>query len=152
MASKSQKAADAVERLFKRKPDASTDEFLEVATAADASLKGIGKRSFNASYLLPLKRAANAGKPKKKRAKKKAAARKTTAKKGTGKRAARGRRKAAAGGDVSAAARTRVRELILERDQEVLDTLGKGGDPKAAYELGARLDGYIDALASALAG
>lgn len=153
MANKSEKAAAAVEALFKKKPDASTDEFLEVAVAADPSLKGVGKRSFNATYLLPMKRAAGGfkKKTKKKRATKKKAkaTRRAGGRKKTGRRKARGRR-GGANGAVSPAARERVRELILDRDRQVLDTVGREGDAQAAYELGARLDSYIDELAAAM--
>lgn len=152
LANKSEKAVAAVEKLFRKNPGATTDEFLEVATAADPSLEGVGKRSFNASYLLPLKRAANKGKPSKKKTARKASARKrkTTRKKKTRKK--RTRKGSASGNDhVPAEARARARQLILGRDKEVLDTLGGGGDPQAAYELGARLDSYIDELAEALA-
>lgn len=143
MAQKSQKAAAAVESLFRKKPDASTDEFLEVAVAADSSLKGIGKRSFNASYLLPLKRAANPTK-KKRRSKKKAASRTSAA---PGRRTGKRRSPRSS---VSPVARARLRDLVLGRDQQVLQTLTGDGDARAAYELGANLDGYIEELASAL--
>lgn len=154
MANKSEKAAAAVTKLFKKKPGATTDEFLEVAVAADSSLKGIGKRSFNATYLLPLKRKAGAGKKKRGRKKTKATrrAKRTGRKKTAGPKRGRPRRRAAGGAGVSAAARERARQLILGRDRKVLNTLGKQGDPKAAYELGASLDTYIDDLAEALRG
>lgn len=151
MANKSEKAAAAVTKLFKKKPGATTDEFLEVAVAADSSLKGIGKRSFNATYLLPLKRTAGAGKKKRGRRKTKATrrAKRTGRKKTAGAKRGRSRRRAAG---VSATARERARQLILGRDRKVLNTVGKQGDPKAAYELGASLDAYIDDLADALRG
>ncbi len=140
MAEKSQKAADAVEQLFRRKPDATTDEFLEVAIAADRSLEGVGKRSFNASYLLPLKRAANPGKKKRKASGRKPKATGSRKKAGAGKRGRAVR--------VSTEARARLREMILHRDQQVLRTLGANGDAQDAYALGAHLDDYIDEIAT----
>lgn len=147
MADKSQKAADAVEKLFKRKPDADLDEFMEVAAKADSSIDpGMDKRSFNAIYVLPLKRKASSGKSKSKKksgSKKKKSGSKKKSKKRTSRRKTRKR-------GVSAAGRSAARSLILERDQQVIDTLGPGADPREAYELAAEIDDYIDRLHKAL--
>lgn len=144
MAGKSEKAAAAVEAFFKRKPTASTDEFLEVAIAADPSLRGVGKRSFNATYMIPIKR----GKVTAKRGRKKKVGRP----KGSTTRKTRGARRGRppSTSQVGGAARGRLRDLILERDRMVLRALSGQGDPRAAYDLAADLDTYINQLASAM--
>lgn len=149
MAEKSAKATAAIESLYARKPDATLDEFLAVAVKADPSLEGIAKRSFNARYLLPMKRAAN---PPKKRGRKKAAAKKTpTARKAAGKtsggKATRRRVRPAA-----ADSRSEARQLVLNRDQRLLDALRSNGDPQVAYELAAGIDDFVEKLAATLRG
>ncbi len=61
MAQISDKARAAVERVFEWNPKATTEEFRKAAERADASIKGLAPRSFNASYVLPLKRDAATG-------------------------------------------------------------------------------------------
>jgi hypothetical protein len=74
----SEKGKAAVARLYAKKPDASLDEFIAVARKADASIKEPkDRRSFNAKYVLPLKRSAAA----KRRPKTAKTAKKKTAKK-----------------------------------------------------------------------
>jgi len=69
----SEQGKAAVARLYARKPDASLDEFIAVARKADPSIKEPkDRRSFNAKYVLPLKRSA-AAKKRPKTAKKKTA-------------------------------------------------------------------------------
>lgn len=104
----------------------------------DSAIGEMGTRSFNASYLLPFKRKM-AG-PKKKTRKK--AAKKTSKAKAPQKNRSR-RAAAQAQGE-----RAGARELVLERDQKVLAM--RDGDPKAAYELGASIDEYLDRLAALL--
>ena len=66
----SEKARTAVTTIFAKNPGASPAEFRAAAEKADKSIKGLAPRSFNASYVLPLKRAAAAGaKPAKKKVK-----------------------------------------------------------------------------------
>jgi hypothetical protein len=148
MADKSAKATAAIESLFARKPDATLDEFLAVAVKADPSLEGIAKRSFNARYLLPMKRAAA---PKKKRRTKKKVAAKQTAtrkKRVTRKKKATRRR----GRPAASSGRSQARRLVLERDQQLLDALRSNGDPQAAYELAAGIDDFVEKLAATLRG
>ncbi len=68
-----EKARAAVERLFKRNPGAATADFQAAAAKHDASVKKLNARSFHASYVLRLKRAASAGTRAAKKAAKKAA-------------------------------------------------------------------------------
>ena len=44
-----------------------------------------------------------------------------------------------------------LRQLVLERDKQVVAILS-GSSARAAYELGAELDGYIDELMTAARG
>ena len=46
----------------------------------------------------------------------------------------------------------KARRLVQERDRLVQDTLVKGTDQQAAYELGASIDEYLDKLQVALRG
>lgn len=154
---KSEKAAAAIAALYSKKPGAALEEYLEVAAAADGSVAGMPKRSFNATYLLPLKRAAAPKKPRKRRAK--------AAPKPAAKAARRGRRKAAPAKPAATKRRGRkpatvatatdsgssqARRLVLERDQQLLAALRTGGDPKAAYELAASIDDFVTELVEAL--
>ena len=139
----STKAQAAIKKLFRRKPSASTAEFQAAAEKADPSVKGLAPRSFNASYVLPLKRKASTKSSKKKAARKKTkrkvTARKVTARKVRGRKT---RRSAAKGLAV-------VRQMILERDQAVAAAL-RGKDPRRAYELAAGVDDFIKRIAKAL--
>jgi len=75
----SEKGKAATARLYAKKPDASLDEFIAVARKADPSIKEPkDRRSFNAKYVLPLKRSAAAKK------RPKTAAKKTAKKRGPG--------------------------------------------------------------------
>ncbi len=162
MADKSERAAAAVAALFAKKPGATLEEFLQAAVAADKGLSGIARRSFNAIYLLPLKRKAKqaaggngrpAGRKKAKatraaatgRRKKAPTRKKVSRKKATRKKATRGVR-------LSDSARVAARRLVLERDQQVIASLGRNGDPRSAYDLAADVDEYIERLARALRG
>jgi hypothetical protein len=152
MADKSQKAVAAIAALYASTPTATLDEFLAVAVRADPQLTGVAKRSFNARYLLPLKRANMPKKPRKKRVLAKSA--KTTA--ASPKRAAGGgngrRRRAATGPRIAADSRNEARRLILERDQKLRQALMADGDPQAAYELAAGVDAFTEQLARVLRG
>lgn len=143
MAKRSKKAFAAVEAALKNDAGASMADLRAAAEKADPRIKKVGGRSFNASYVLPLKRAAGGGSPRPRKAKRKA--RKKAARKAQGKATGRRRQR------ISGAARQRLRELILDRDQRVLQAIS-GDDPRAAYELGSGLDGYIDELAASVRG
>ena len=156
---KSQKAAAAVEALYKRKKDAMLDEFMAAAGAADRSTRGMQKRSFNAIYVLPLKRKAGAG--TKAGAKKKSPAgrrRKAAAAVAPKAKPVNGRRKKSSApvgrpsAQRKAAGVASARQLVLDRDQQVLAALRGSGDPQAAYELAAGVDNYLADLAAALRG
>ena len=56
MAKRSAKALAAVGRVLKKKPKAETPELRAAAEKADASIKKLNPRSFNARYLLPTRR------------------------------------------------------------------------------------------------
>lgn len=144
---KSEKAAAAVEKLFKKKPGADLDEFIEVAKKADSSVEGMGKRSFNATYVLPLKRKV-ARKKKKAKPSKRQRTTKKAAKKTTKKKAKRKTRKRAA--SKGTGNYQQLRQLVLERDQQVLDALVRDPDPRQAYELAAGVDEYIGRLVDAV--
>lgn len=75
----SKKGKVAVAQLYAKKPKASLDEFIAVARKADPDIKEPrDRRSFNAKYVLPLKRSAAA------KRRPKAAAKKSTKKRGPG--------------------------------------------------------------------
>ena len=66
---RSASALAAAERLFKRKPDATTEEFRKVCERADkGTISKVSNREFNASYVLPFRRSkALTGRSKKKK-------------------------------------------------------------------------------------
>lgn len=152
---KSEKAAAAIAALHSRKPDATLDQFLAAAINADASVDGMPKRSFNATYLLPLKRAA-APKKKKRTSSKPAprpGARRTRKVKAAANVApapTRRARTAAANVNGSSDGASAARQLVLQRDQELLAALRSGGDPQAAYALAASVDDFVASLVTAL--
>ena len=53
---RSARALAAAERLYKRKPDATTEEFRKVCERANKAIKKLSNRQFNASYVLPFRR------------------------------------------------------------------------------------------------
>ncbi len=134
-----EKARAAVASLYKKKPGATTAEFQEAAIKHDSSVKKHDLRSFHARYVLSLKRAASAGK---RRAKKTA---RKTAKKKVAKVAVK------RGAGISDGQRAALRRLVLARDKHAVATL-TGSNARAAYELAAELDGYIDELMTAAKG
>ena len=136
-----EKVKEAVKRLYARNPNATTDEFRKVAERADKSVRKQSPRSFNATYVVPIKRRSGTKK------RKKVSTRKRTVRRAGTKRAVRRRASAAS---ISHAARSSARALILQRDQEVIGALTSGGDARQAYDLGSGVDAYIDALAAAL--
>ena len=149
MTEKSTTAMAAIESLYARKSDATLEEFLAVAVKADPALEGVAKRSFNARYLLPLKRAHAPKKPRR-RVKKKASARRTAAE-SAAKPAARRPRKASRP-RIAADSRNAARKLVLDRDQQLLAALRANGDPQVAYELAAGIDEFVEKLATTLRG
>ena len=141
MAERSTKALAAVERVLKKTPKADTAALRAAAEKADASVKKLNAVSFNARYLLPTRR-------------KLGLVKKSTKKKGRKKtRAKKGRRTVTRVTDRSRLhGRALARRLVQERDHLVQDTLVKGTDQQAAYELGASIDEYLDKLQVALRG
>ncbi len=137
MPQKSAKAADAVAALLKSKPKASMDDLFAEAGKADRKLANMPRRSFNATYVLPLKRAQS-----------KKTGRRATAKKRPAKRSTR--RRTSTRVRLGERARIAARNLVLERDQQVVTALNSNGDPRQAYELAANVDAYVDRLALAL--
>lgn len=152
---RSLKALNATAELFAKKPKASTKEFREVAEEADSSIGKLSPRSFNAKYVLPLKRSAAAAKGKGKTAAKKAAERitakaaKRKAKKKTKKRKTRRKKRAAASGDgeVSAAEFNAVKKLIEQRDKQLMDA---AGDASKAYEIATGVDSFVEKVVKKL--
>ena len=74
MAERSAEAQERVRVTLERNPDATTQELQEAAQAVEPSIAELSRRQFNAGYVLPLKRAASAGKKKKARGGQKKAA------------------------------------------------------------------------------
>ena len=143
MAERSAKALAAVEKVLKTTPKADSAELRAAAEKADASIKKLNPRSFNARYLLPTRRKLGLlKKSTKRKTRKKAPAKRGRPK---GPRRTTGRRRRLHG-------RTLARRLVQERDRLVQDTLVKGTDQDAAYELGAGIDEYLDQLQAALRG
>ena len=118
------RALAAAERLYKRKPDATTEEFRKVCERADkATIRKLSNREFNASYALPFRRS----KALKGRSKKKA--RRTT-----GSRSRNGRR---------LSAQERISRLVRERDVAIMDA---ASDPRKAYEVASRVGEFAAEL------
>lgn len=149
-------ALEAVARLFAQNPKASTGEFRTVAEKADSGIQKLSPRSFNAKYVLPLKRSAAAAPGKGKTAAKKAAERITAKAKGEPVRRRSRRRSTKAGGkkprrmrrvktteDISPADVTKLRELVAKRDQEVM---AAAQDPEAAYSLARSVDDFVQQM------
>src|SRR5690606_36761141 len=67
MAELSPEAQECVRATLDRNPVATTQELQEAAQAVEPSIAELRRRQFNAGYVLPLKRAASAGKTKKAR-------------------------------------------------------------------------------------
>ncbi len=136
-----EKVKAAVARLYAKNPDATTDDFRKVAERADKSVRKQSTRSFNATYVVPIKRRSGTKKRKKV---------------GNGRRKVRRTRtrrvvrRRTASAAISHAARASLRDLVLERDQQVIAALSSGGDARQAYELGSGVDLYIDSLAAAM--
>lgn len=120
---RSKRALAAAERLFKRKPDADTDEFRKVCERADKeTISKLSNREFNASYVLPFRRsAALKGKKTGKRRKKKATTR-------------RGR-----GGRRGMSAEQRVARMVRDRDAALL---AAAGDSMKVYEIAAGVESF----------
>lgn len=131
---RSLRALAAAERLFKRKPDASTEEFRKVCERADKeTISKLDNREFNASYVLPFRRSkALRGKTTKKRTKKKTAKRKTKKKRASKWAAKRG-----------ASAHDKIVKMIRERDAEVM---AAAEDPQKAYEVAAGVEEFVAEL------
>lgn len=159
---RSLKALEATAELFVKKPKASTEEFREVAEKADSSVKKLSPRSFNAKYVLPLKRSAAAAKGKGKTAAKKAAERITAkaagkktkkktrrkAKRTTKRKTKRTTKRAVSGdGEVSAAAFNAVKKLVQQRDKQLMDA---ADDASKAYEFATGVDSFVEKVVKEL--
>lgn len=153
---RSLKALEATAELFVKKPKASTEEFREVAEKADSSVKKLSPRSFNAKYVLPLKRSAAAAKGKGKTAAKKAAERitakaagkKTRKKRKTRRKAKRKTKRAVSGdGEISAAAFNAVKKLVQQRDKQLMDA---ADDASKAYEFATGVDSFVEKVVKEL--
>ena len=142
MAERSAKALAAVQRVLKKRPKADTAALRAAAEKADASVKKLNAVSFNARYLLPTRRKLGLVKKSTKKKRRK----KTRAKKGRRTVTRRVTDRSRLHG------RALARRLVQERDHLVQDTLVKGTDQQAAYELGASIDEYLDKLQVALRG
>lgn len=121
---RSVRALAAAARLYKRKPDATTEEFRKVCERADkATIKKLTNRELNASYALPFRRskALKVGSKKKVR-------RATT-------RRSRSRRKLSA--------QERISRLVRERDVAIMDA---ASDPRKAYEVASRVSEFTAEL------
>lgn len=127
---RSARALAAAERLYKRKPDADTDEFRKVCERADkGTISKLSNREFNASYVLPFRRsAALKGKKTGRRRKK----RTTT---GRGRRGRRGM-----------SAEQRVAQLVRGRDAALL---AAADDSARVYEIAAGVESFAAELVKA---
>lgn len=158
---RSKRALAAAERLFKRKPDASTEEFRKVCERADKeAISKLDNRELNASYVLPFRRsAAMRGKSTGKRRTKKTRGR---AKSGNGRRtktgngrriksgngrrtkSGNGRRKrkkktTTRRGRRAGTAEDKVVQMIRERDAHLLEA---SGDSMKVYEIAAGVESF----------
>ena len=139
---RSASALAAAERLYKRRPDATTEEFRRVCERADKdTISKLSNREFNASYVLPFRRS----RALKGRVSSKKGAKKPSSKRVAKKESVHTRTTTL----VSDRALATARRLILDRDRQVLKTM-TGSDPQAAYDLAAALDEFIVHLAQAL--
>ncbi len=156
MAERSKKALAATEKLYKKKPKASHEEFRKVAVKADPSVAKLSGLSFNASYVLPFKRSAAAKSGKKKAVKKvthpKRGPGRPRKKRGPGRprkkkvtRRGRPRKKIAAKkrGRPKMSTQQRVKRIVLKRDRELL---AAAGNPAKAYDLAASVDEFVAQL------
>jgi len=121
---RSERALAAAERLYKRKPDATTEEFRKVCERADKkTISKLSNREFNASYALPFRR--------------------SKALKGRHKRAGRRTKKATSGNGRRLSAQEKVARLIRHRDAEVMEA---ASDPRRAYEVAAGVEEFAGEL------
>jgi len=118
---RSERALAAAARLFKRKPDADTDEFRKVCERADKkTISKLTNREFNASYVLPFRRsAALKGKPTGRRRKKKKVTRR--------------------GGRRAMSAAQKVAQMIRQRDADLLEA---AGDASRVYQIAAHVEEF----------
>lgn len=135
LAKRNEEVFEAVKKLVKRKPDAKVDDAVKVAQKIDSSIDPDDKRSFNARYLLPAKRTVGGG--KKKASKKKKASRKKTSK------------KKAAGRKKSAEISTKARNLMMDREEQILQ-FASNNDMAAIYRLKDGVDDFLKKLQKAL--
>jgi len=139
---RSKKALAAAERLFKRKPDADTEEFRKACERADKeTISKLTNREFNASYVLPFRRsAALKGKPQKAKTTKRRRRTKATSSKKRTTRKKRGRPAVRAS---NLSAERRIAQLIRERDEKLLQA---AGDAMKVYHIASKIDEFAAAL------
>lgn len=139
---RSKKALAAAERLFKRKPDADTEEFRKVCERADkGTISKLTNREFNASYVLPFRRsAALKGKPKKAKTTQRRRRTKAVSKKKRTTRKKRGRPALRAS---NLSAERRIAQLIRERDEKLLQA---AGDAMKVYHIASKIDEFAAEL------
>jgi len=174
----SERGKAAVARLYAKKPDASLDEFIAVARKADPGIKEPeDRRSFNAKYVLPLKRSAAAKRRPKTAAKK--TAKKTAKKRGPGRPRKKVTKKVAKRGPgrppkkrgpgrppktttakrgpgrprkqpgITSAKFAELKKMIVSREHELM---AAAGDHSKAYHLATEIDGFIDRLVKKVTG
>ena len=119
-------ALAAAARLYKRKPNASMEDFRKVCVRADKGVGRLSGRRFNAKYILPFRRSA-------------AARKKGSA--GPG-RATSARRPARA----KLAAEEKIARLIRQRDAELLNA---ASDPMQVYQIASRVEEFAAELLKA---
>ncbi len=130
---RSKRALAAAKRLYKRKPDGTTEEFRRVCERADkATIGKLTNREFNASYVLPFRRsAALKGRVTGKR--------RTT--KSSPQRATKGARRR--GGRRKLTPERRIARLVRERDAELLQA---ANDPSKVYQIAAGVDEFAASI------
>ncbi len=121
---RSERALAAAERLYKRKPDATTEEFRKVCERADkATISKLSNREFNASYALPFRRS-----------------KALRAKRGTSTK--RGRASRTSTRSRGTAIEQMVR-LVRERDLEVMKS---AGDARQTYRIASEVEDFVRKL------
>lgn len=119
-------ALAAAARLYKRKPDATMEDFRKVCVRADKGVGRLSGRKFNAKYILPFRRSA-------------AARKKATA--GPGR--TRKTRRAVRG---KLTVEEKIARLVRQRDAELLNA---ASDPIRVYQIASRVEEFAAELLKA---
>ena len=125
---RSARALAAADRLFKRKPDATMEDFRKVCVRADKSVAKLSGRKFNAKYILPFRRSAAAqakrtGRPTRRRTSRPSRTR---------------------GGKLTA--EQKIARLVRERDAELL---AAADDSTKVYQIASRVEEFAAELVKA---